>query len=86
MVILSHQKLLLSEFIHPNPQELVNKFAGKGDPVGKIPRGQPGFKERVDFGEIIGNILDQNTGISLPTSKGIIHYSQKGVHIVPAAP
>ena len=65
---------------HKDPQGLVNKFAGKGEPVGNIPRGQPGFKERVDFGEVIGEVGGK------PTTKGIIHYSKDGVHIVPANP
>ena len=32
--------------------------AGTGEPVNKIPRGQPGFRERVDFGEVIGEYTD----------------------------
>ncbi|WP_437494995.1 SpvB/TcaC N-terminal domain-containing protein [Sorangium sp. So ce1014] len=69
-----------SPFTHRDPQGLLNRFAGKGDPVGKVPRGQPGFKERVDFGEVIGQVNGQ------ATTKGIIHYSKDGVHIVPANP
>ncbi len=69
-----------SPLTHPDPQGLLNDFAGKGDPVGNIPRGQPGFKERIDFGQIIGEIEGQ------PTTKGIVHYSNKGAHIVPARP
>lgn len=65
---------------HPDPQSLLNDFAGKGQPVGKVPRGQPGSKERVDFGQVIGEVDGQ------PTTKGIIHYSKKGAHIVPARP
>ena len=69
-----------SPLTHPDPQKLVNQFAGKGQPVGTVSRGRPGFKERIDFGEIIGEINGQ------PTSNGIIHYSKDGVHIVPANP
>ena len=64
----------------PNPQALIDRFAGTGTPVGNVPRGAPGFKERVDFGQIIGT----NRGV--PTTKGIIHYSNSGLHIVPARP
>ena len=69
-----------SPFTHPDPQGLLDKFAGKGEQAGKIPRGQPGFKERVDFGEVIGTMKGK------PTTKGLIHYSKKGAHIVPANP
>jgi hypothetical protein len=65
---------------HNDPQGLLAKFAGKGEPVGDVPRGQPGFKERVDFGEVIGEVGGK------PTTKGIIHYSKRGAHIVPANP
>jgi hypothetical protein len=71
---------------HPDPQSLINKFAGKGQSVNNVPKGQPGYKERVDFREVIGNFVDQKTGKSIPTTKGIIHYAKDGVHIVPARP
>jgi hypothetical protein len=69
-----------SPLTHKDPQALLDKFAGKGEPVGKVQRGQPGFKERVDFGEVIGQVSGN------PTTKGIIHYSKDGAHIVPANP
>ncbi|MCI0381548.1 MAG: polymorphic toxin type 50 domain-containing protein [Chlamydiae bacterium] len=70
---------------HPDPQQLLNKYAGKGQKVtGKA--GKPGYRERVDFQEIIGYFMDKDSKIELPTSKGIIHYSKKGAHIVPADP
>jgi len=69
-----------SELTHPDPQKLIDRFAGTGQPVGPIPRGQPGFKERVDFGGIIGEFQGQ------PTTNGIIHYGGNGVHIVPSRP
>ena len=43
-------------------------------------------RERVDFGIVIGFYVDNETGTSLPTSKGIIHYSKSGAHIVPSYP
>jgi RHS repeat-associated protein len=69
-----------SPLTHPDPQGLLDRFAGTGQAVGAIPSGQPGFKERVDFGEIIGQVNGQ------PTTKGIIHYAKDGAHIVPANP
>ena len=69
-----------SPLTHKDPQALLDKHAGTGDPVGAVPRGEPGFKERVDFGEVIGSVNGE------PTTKGIIHYSKTGAHIVPARP
>lgn len=43
-------------------------------------------KERVDFGKVIGQYVDPNTGIVKETTIGIIHYGKKGAHIVPARP
>ena len=59
-------------------QNLILEGAGKGMSVG-------GKKERVDFGRIIGTYKDLN-GNSLRTTVGIICYSKKGAHIVPARP
>jgi hypothetical protein len=42
-------------------QNLLNEFTGKGQPVGSGLRGQPGFKERVDFGQVIGEVDGQPT-------------------------
>jgi hypothetical protein len=69
-----------SPFTHPDPQGLLDRFAGTGQAANKIPRGQPGFRERVDFREVIGKVNGQ------PTTKGIIHYGKGGAHIVPANP
>ncbi|MHB9941523.1 hypothetical protein CF065_07820 [Clostridium sporogenes] len=43
-------------------------------------------KERIDFGKIIGQYVDPITGKLYDTTKAIIHYSKKGVHIVPSRP
>ena len=48
--------------------------------------GLPGSRERVDFGKVIGDYVDPDTGAASPTTKGIIHYGAGGVHIVPARP
>jgi putative RNase toxin 50 of polymorphic toxin system len=47
---------------------------------------QPGFKERIDFGKVIGNYVDGSTGVSTPTTKGILAYSKTGIHVIPARP
>ncbi|SFK11103.1 toxin 50 [Methylocapsa palsarum] len=70
----------------PNPQSLLDEFAGRGQPANAIPAGQPGYRERVDFGRIIGQFFDERTKKLFPTSKGIVHYGKNGAHIVPSEP
>jgi RHS repeat-associated protein len=67
-----------SELTHPDPQKLLDKFSGKGERIGN--------KEYVDFGENIGtHVLKDGTRTS--TTRGTIHYDEKGgAHIVPAPP
>jgi filamentous hemagglutinin len=72
---------------HPDPQVLLDQWAGTGSPVNNVPVGQGGSKERVDFGEIIGEYVDPLTGKGVSTSKGIIVYDRRGnAHIIPARP
>jgi Bacterial toxin 50 len=67
-----------------DPHVLAQK-AGTGVPVNSVPRGQAGFKERVDFGEVIG--FHTSRAKTTPTTKGMIHYDKNGqIHIVPARP
>ena len=75
-----------SVWLHPDPEGLLKRFAGKGQPK-SVQSGVPGYKESVDFGEYIG-IWKENKidGRSLPTTRGIIHYGKNGAHIVPARP
>ncbi|MDO4477331.1 MAG: polymorphic toxin type 50 domain-containing protein [Clostridia bacterium] len=60
-------------------QELLNEFAGKGKMKGPC-------KEVIDFGKIIGESINVETGIKTPTTWGKIHYGKKGAHIVPTLP
>ncbi len=60
-------------------QNLLNKKTGTGEMIGTN-------KERVDFGDIIGQYVDPTTRIGTDTSIGIIHYGKNGAHIVPARP
>lgn len=60
-------------------QELVEEKAGTG-------RREGASKEVVDFGEVIGVHRNPNTGVPSMTTRGTIHYSMTGAHIVPAAP
>jgi hypothetical protein len=70
---------------HSDPQALLDSHAGTGNPLRGTP-GKPGYKEWVNFGEEIGIYIDQSTGVATPTTNGIIHYSSRGAHIVPARP
>jgi hypothetical protein len=74
-----------SELTHPDPQALMDKSAFGGTTVRGTP-GQPGFRERVSFDDVIGNHVDLKTEVKTPTSNAIIHYSSKGAHIVPGRP
>jgi hypothetical protein len=48
--------------------------------------GAPGYKEVVNFGELIGYDVNPRTGEKIATAWGIIHYAKDGAHIVPARP
>lgn len=72
-----------SIFEHPEPQRLVNDFAGKGIRIRDVQPGVAGYKEKVDFGEFIGYVVDEKTKKKVPTTWGTIHYAKDGTHIVP---
>ncbi|MBQ6472321.1 MAG: hypothetical protein IJJ33_10080 [Victivallales bacterium] len=62
-------------------QELINQYAGTGKFI------DSGYtRERVDFRKSIGIHVVLQTGEQITTTIGIIHYSQKGTHLVPAKP
>ncbi|MER5128976.1 VENN motif pre-toxin domain-containing protein, partial [Serratia marcescens] len=67
------------------PDSLLSKL-GTGQQVGSTVIGVPGSKERINYGKVIGNYIDPQTGVSTPTTNGIVHYGKNGVHIVPARP
>ncbi len=72
---------------HPDPQALLDRWAGRGRQVGAIQPGLPGSKERVNFRTTIGIYLDPLTGRAARTTKGIIVYDSRGsAHIIPARP
>jgi len=79
------------EITYPNVESLVNRFAGKGQPIpNNIGYGLPGYRERFDAGEVIGTFIKRNTDgtftAPVPTTRGIIRYAKDGVHITPSAP
>ncbi|MFI0436140.1 MAG: polymorphic toxin type 50 domain-containing protein, partial [Parachlamydiaceae bacterium] len=68
---------------------LIKQHAGKGQKVtGSL--GEAGYKERVDFGKIIGEYAQEIKGEPtkyLKTSKGIITYAKDGsAHVYPTNP
>ena len=76
-----------STLTDPDPQGLLDQWAGTGQPVNDIPIGLPGSKERVDFGKVIGNYVDPETRMVIATSRGVIVYDRRGrAHIIPARP
>ncbi|WP_169057289.1 T7SS effector LXG polymorphic toxin [Bacillus pumilus] len=60
-------------------QELLDKFAGKGDMFTKN-------RERINFGQVIGKYYDHKSNTYVETTNGLIHYGKDGAHIVPARP
>ena len=69
-----------SIFTHKNPQKLIKDFAGTGLKDSSSLPGIPGYKEVVDFGEVIGyDVHPQIYGHMTPTTWGKIHYSKDGL-------
>lgn len=60
-------------------EKLLQKYAGTGQAV-------KDNKERVDFKETIGIYINQQDGHQYATTIGIIHYSKRGLHLIPAKP
>ncbi|MDG9730373.1 polymorphic toxin type 50 domain-containing protein [Ignatzschineria sp. RMDPL8A] len=68
-------------------QKIVDQYAGTGRVIpGGKKFGEPGSKERISSDRVIGNYYDAGLQKFIPTKNFIIHYSKKGVHIVPARP
>ncbi len=64
-------------------KKVFTSWKTRNDPISF---GSPGYNERVNFQELIGYYVVEETGEKLPTSEGIIHYSKKGAHIITAFP
>ena len=65
-------------------QKLANKYAGTGK-LQRDGQGHWNHKEIVNMGKTIGVYKDL-AGKELPTTIATIHYSKKGIHVVPAKP
>jgi len=66
-------------YLTTDAQTLLNEVGGTGYFV------QP-YKEVVNVGSNVGKYVDPITGIAVDTTRVTIHYSNTGVHIVPAPP
>ena len=60
-------------------QRLVEEYAGTGEWKGEN-------REVVDFGQVIGSWVNDADGSRRETTRGVIHYSKTGCHIVPTRP
>jgi hypothetical protein len=60
-------------------QHLVELNAGTGT-------WYPPNREVVDFGVVIGMHRNSKTGHARPSTRGTIHYSKTGAHVVPTTP
>ena len=61
-------------------------YLGTGTALNQVIPGMPGFRERINFGYVIGRFVDQGTGDATETTNAIAHYSKQGIHFVPARP
>ena len=71
-----------SVLTHSDPQGRSDQYGGTGYGV-RGTKGQAGYKEVVDFQQVIGLHVDQ-AGNATPTTRGVVHYSNRGAHIVPS--
>ncbi|WP_372730965.1 polymorphic toxin type 50 domain-containing protein [Novosphingobium sp.] len=75
-----------------DPKKLLDELSGKGHSASGVPRGNPGFKERVTANRIVGIYRNDRAPVGSPERNGIetdtvtIHYSKAGAHLVPAQP
>ena len=83
--VVGHNTYIVGRSVLTADPHVLARRAGTGTPANSVPRGQAGFKERVDFGEIIGEYVAK--GKSSPTTIGILNYDKSGkIHIVPGRP
>lgn len=60
-------------------QRLIEEYAGTGEWQGEN-------RELVDFHQVIGTWVKREGSLRLPTTRGFIHYSKAGCHLVPTRP
>jgi filamentous hemagglutinin len=84
-IVNNQTDLRRSTLTHPDPEYLLTTRSGTGQAVaGEY--GKAGYRERVDFGTIIGDYRSNDGSVVSATTKGIIHYGNEGAHIIPARP
>ncbi|MCE7973183.1 MAG: hypothetical protein DYG92_02485 [Leptolyngbya sp. PLA1] len=72
---------------HPNPQALLDRWAGTGMPK-QVHKNGFVQREVIDCRKVIGMYYEQGSNLPKPTTRFMIHYSPKNnqAHIVPARP
>lgn len=66
--------------------ESLRHYAGTGDQIGSTPPGQPGYKERVETGEVVGTYRAPD-GTEAPSTVLIIVHAKDGtIHMYPGQP
>ena len=66
---------------------LIKKFAGTGECINGLQWGTANYKERINFGRVIGTWTEKGSSVHLPTTNGMIIYDGKWqMHIVPLRP
>ncbi len=68
-----------------DPHEL-RKLAGTGTPMNKVGRGQPGFKEAIDYEFPIGTFVSRDGRTALETTRAMLVYAKDGIHFYPIRP
>ncbi|MBC9176318.1 polymorphic toxin type 50 domain-containing protein [Pseudoroseomonas ludipueritiae] len=72
--------------LYADPDALIKEFAGKGRVVTGSKPGGGGTRESSDTGSRIMDVYRHKDGREALTTRGMIHYSSRGAHIVPARP
>ncbi|WP_367615410.1 polymorphic toxin type 50 domain-containing protein [Teichococcus aerophilus] len=72
--------------LHADANALMREFAGRGRVVAGSRPGVSGTKETFDTGDRVIGVYRQLDGREALTTRGTIHYSKTGAHIVPAQP
>ena len=70
--------------LNADPEMLIGLYAGRPEPM--IVRGRWNSRERFEHTDIIGTWINEDNTQMVPTNRGVFHYSNNGVHIVPASP
>ena len=68
-----------------DPELLLQLYADEGNGLTTY-TGVAKNRERFDHTEVIGIYKSEDGAYRLPTTRGIIHYSKTGAHVIPSRP